>query len=91
MIIIAGETSQGKALRMDEKILTPNGWVLNKDIKVGDKVASIDGEKSIVLGVYPQGMKDIYKMTFTDGRVAFQAEIICGKLVHLLSRVETVF
>ncbi len=73
LIIIAGETSQGKALRMDEKILTPNGWVLNKDIKVGDKVASIDGEKSIVLGVYPQGMKDIYKMTFTDGRVAFSS------------------
>lgn len=73
LVIIAGETSQGKALRMDEKILTPNGWVLNKDIKVGDEVASIDGEKSIVLGVYPQGMKDIYKMTFTDGRVAFSS------------------
>lgn len=73
LIIIAGETSQGKALRMNEKILTPNGWILNKDIKVGDEVASIDGEKSVVLGVYPQGVKDIYKMTFADGRVAYSS------------------
>lgn len=73
LIIIAGETSQGKALRMNEKILTPNGWILNKDIKVGDEVASIDGKKSVVLGVYPQGVKDIYKMTFADGRVAYSS------------------
>lgn len=73
LIIVAGETSQGKALRMNEKILTPNGWILNKDIKVGDEVCSVDGEKSFVTGVFPQGVKDIYKMTFSDGRVAYSS------------------
>ena len=73
LVIVAGETSQGKALRMNEKILTPNGWILNKDIKVGDEVCSVDGEKSFVTGVFPQGVKDIYRMTFSDGRVAYSS------------------
>jgi len=71
LIIIAGETSFGKALRMDEPILTPKGWVPNKDIKVGDYVCSIDGEESKVLGVYPQGLKPMYCITFSDGRKSY--------------------
>lgn len=70
LIIIAGESSQGKALRMNELILTPTGWVQNKDLKVGDEVASVDGEPSFVVGVYPQGVKDMYRISFTDGRTA---------------------
>ena len=70
LIVIAAESSQGKALRMDEKILTPNGWVLNRDLKIGDEVASVDGSPSFIEGIYPQGEKDIYKITFSDGRTA---------------------
>lgn len=68
LIILGGRPSMGKALRMDAKILTPNGWVLNKNIKVGDDVASIDGEKSNVIGVFPQGVKPMYRVNFIDGR-----------------------
>ena len=74
LIIVAADSSQGKALPMDAKILTPNGWVKNKDIKLGQEVCSIDGEKSYVTGVFYKGVKPMYKIRFSDGR-----EVVCCK------------
>lgn len=94
LIIIAGESSQGKALRMDELILTPTGWVKNRDLKVGDEVASVDGKPSYVVGVYPQGIKNMYRITFTDGRTAVCSgdhlwEVFGNPSFHGKSRVMT--
>lgn len=57
----------GKALAMDAKVLTPNGFVRNDSLKVGDKVISGRGTVSTVLGVYPQGKKPMYDVVFDDG------------------------
>lgn len=65
--LIFGTTGAGKALKMNEKIHTPNGWVKNKDIKVGDTVSTPFGNSGVV-GVYPQGDLDLYKIEFSDGR-----------------------
>jgi replicative DNA helicase len=67
-VIISARASIGKAQPLNAKIKTVDNWKLMKDIVVGDKLASIDGNESIVQGVYPQGEKDIYKVTFSDGR-----------------------
>jgi hypothetical protein len=56
----------GKALKMDSKIYTPKGWVYNKDIQVGDEILGKDGRTQNVLGVYPQGLRPTYKVTFND-------------------------
>jgi replicative DNA helicase len=37
-------------------------------LEVGDALASIDGTPSIVTGIYPQGVKQVYRVTFSDGR-----------------------
>ena len=66
-IQIAGERGAGKALSVNEKILTPNGWAKNGEIKIGDYVIGSNGKKTKVLGTYPQGLKDIYEVTFIDG------------------------
>ena len=58
----------GKALSLDTKILTPKGWIKNKDIKIGDYVIGRDGQPTRVLGVFPQGITDTYKVIFNDGR-----------------------
>lgn len=58
----------GKAVDLDTKILTPTGWVKNRDIKVGDYIIGQDGKPTRVTGVYPQGVTDTYKVMFTDGR-----------------------
>ena len=58
----------GKAVTLDTKILTPRGWVLNRDIKVGDFVIGKNGQPTKVLGVFPQGVTETFKVIFADGR-----------------------
>lgn len=57
----------GKAQPLYSKVLTPNGFVEMGSIRVGDTVISGSGKPSRVLGVYPQGKKPIYELTFDDG------------------------
>jgi replicative DNA helicase len=68
LIIVAGRPSMGKAQPLDAKIKTSFGWKKMQDIMVGDHLAAIDGIPSLVTGVYPQGIKKIYEVIFSDGR-----------------------
>ena len=43
-----------------------NGYKKMKDILVGDKLIDGLGNSTIVTGIYPQGIKPIYKITFSD-------------------------
>lgn len=70
--ILSGANQSGKSQPVDELVLTPTGWVKMGDIKVGDYVIGSDGEATRVVGVYPQGERDIYKITFHNG-----AEVRC--------------
>jgi phosphate starvation-inducible protein PhoH len=65
-VICTGPAGSGKALSMDSKIYTPNGFILNKDIKVGDVICTPNGT-SKVTGVFPQPIKELFKITFNDG------------------------
>jgi replicative DNA helicase len=68
LVIVAGRPSMGKAQPLDAKVLTPHGWKAMGDLAVGDAVASIDGRASIVTGVFPQGEREVFEVTFSDGR-----------------------
>lgn len=59
----------GKAQPMNSKILTPSGWKRMGDMQVGDTVISVDGKPTRVNGVYPQGKKEIFEVTFSDGSI----------------------
>ena len=61
-----GPAGTSKAQPIDTPILTPNGWVVMGDIKVGDEVISQDGNPTKVTGVFPQGEKEIWELTFSD-------------------------
>ncbi len=63
----SGAAGSGKAQPLDAKILTPSGWKLMGNIQVGDSVINSQGHSSRVTGVYPQGLKDVYRVIFTDG------------------------
>lgn len=67
--LIFGSTGAGKALRNEEDILTPKGWVKNKSISVGDYVVRPTGEYTEVIGVYPQGISQLYNFELEDGRM----------------------
>ncbi|MDZ7736389.1 MAG: replicative DNA helicase [Gammaproteobacteria bacterium] len=68
LIIVAGRPSMGKAQPLDARVRTLDGWKKMGELKFGDHLASIDGRPSHVAGIYPQGRKDIYRITFSDGR-----------------------
>lgn len=71
--IINAVAGSGKALKNGTGVLTPDGFVPIESLSVGDLVASDDGKFYPVTGVFPQGLKDAYKLTFSDGN-----EIICS-------------
>lgn len=69
MGVINGDQMRlGKALRKGTPILKYDlGWHPIETIKVGDFITSKNGEKTKVLGFYPQGKKQVYEITFSDG------------------------
>lgn len=66
LIEFYGEEHGGKALPLDCDILTPTGYKKMRDVKVGDTIISGCGKKTTVIGVYPQGVKPMYRITFSD-------------------------
>lgn len=61
----------GKALVNGSLVLTDKGYRPIETLKVSDKVYGQDGAKSTVLGVYPQGKKDVYSVTFSDNKTIY--------------------
>lgn len=43
-------------------------WKRHGDLVVGDYVFARDGSPTKILGVFPQGERDVYRVTFGDGR-----------------------
>lgn len=72
--LFIGNTGSGKAQPLSTKIPTPTGYKLMGDLKVGDKVFGSNGESTLIEGVFHQGEKDVYKITFGDGRTAMSTE-----------------
>ncbi len=58
---------RGRAQPRFTNVLTPDGWRPIGDLQVGDLVIGSNGEPTPVLGVYPQGEKDVYRVTAQDG------------------------
>jgi superfamily II DNA or RNA helicase len=68
--LIAG-TGAGKAQPLTSKVLTPGGYKLMGELDVGDQVTGKDGGIYRVTSIHPQGEKEVYKVTFTDGSSTF--------------------
>ncbi|MGH7279333.1 MAG: replicative DNA helicase, partial [Candidatus Rokuibacteriota bacterium] len=67
-IIIAGRPSMGKAQPLDARIKTVAGWKRMGELRLGDELASVDGRRSRVSGIFPQGLQQTYRVAFSDGR-----------------------
>lgn len=65
--ILADDMGLGKFLPVKTPVYTPSGTKKIGDISVGDKVIGSDGKPHNVIGVFPQGVKETYKITFNDG------------------------
>lgn len=70
-VLVISCAGAGKAQPNWTKIPTPNGWTTLGEIKVGDFVFDRYGNPTKVLGVFPQGVIDCYKVTLSDGRSTY--------------------
>ncbi len=67
-LLLALATGRGKALPLSTPIRTLGGWSTMGDVDLGDKIIGRDGKATKVTGIYPQGMRTMYLITFEDGR-----------------------
>lgn len=65
----------GKALLDSELIYTPHGSKKIGFADIGDIIYGDDGKLTTIMGVYPQGFVDTYKVAFEDGR----SVVCCGQ------------
>lgn len=72
-LLFAGATGVGKCCVDHTMVPVWNedgsvAWKRHGDLVVGDYVFARDGSPTKVLGVFPQGERDVYRVTFGDGR-----------------------
>jgi phosphate starvation-inducible PhoH-like protein len=58
---------RGRAQPLGQPVLTPSGFRPIGSLRVGDLVIGSDGLPTPVLGVYPQGRKEIFRVRAQDG------------------------
>ena len=63
-----GILAAGKEQPLDSQVLTPNGFMKMRDIKVGSKIVTPFDSIANVTAIFPQGIKDVYEFVLSDGR-----------------------
>src|SRR5437867_2787174 len=58
---------RGRAQPLTSSVLTPEGFRPIGSLQAGDLVMGSDGRPTMVLGVFPQGRKEVFRVTFSDG------------------------
>lgn len=66
---------RGRAQPLTSNVLTRLGWREIGSLSAGDHVIASNGQPTKVLGVYPQGRKEIFRVTATDGG----STLCCGE------------
>lgn len=65
--IFSGSRGRGKAQPLDALLYSESGYIKMRDIQIGTNLYGSDGKLHKVLGIFPQGRKPVYKISFSDG------------------------
>ena len=66
---------RGRAQPLSSQVLTPSGFRPIGKLRVGDLVVGSEGLPTPVLGVYPQGRKEVFRVRTQDGA----STLCCGE------------
>jgi phosphate starvation-inducible PhoH-like protein len=66
---------RGRAQPLSSGVLTPDGFLPIGSLQVGDLVTGSDGRPTPVIGVYPQGRKEVFRVRAQDGA----STLCCGE------------
>ena len=69
-VMIAGPAETSKAQPDDAIVFCPSGPRRIDSLAVGDEVLNADGGVGVVTGVFPRGVEEVYRLTFSDGASA---------------------
>jgi len=75
---------RGRAQPFFCQVLTPSGFRPMGNLEVGDDVIGSDGRPTPVLGVYPQGRKEVFRVRAQDGA----STLCCGEHLWAVSTPE---
>lgn len=67
LAVILAPTGVGKAQPLTSSVLTPTGYRKMGELLAGDLVIDWKGNAVKIKGIFPQGIKKNYKVTFDDG------------------------
>ena len=82
-MVRSASSGSGKALPNTCRVPTPIGWRTVGEIQPGDYLFDAFGKPTQVTSIHPQGLKEVWQVTLSDGRVAECCE------EHLWSYAET--
>jgi phosphate starvation-inducible PhoH-like protein len=66
---------RGRAQPVSNSVLTPDGFRPIGGLRVGDLVTGSDGRPTVVIGVFPQGRKEVFRVGTQDGA----STLCCGE------------
>jgi hypothetical protein len=66
LVSLTAKAGCGKAQPLDALVLTPSGYVTMGSLSIGDDIISASGEIVKVNGIFPQGVKEIFEIEFSD-------------------------
>ena len=69
-LLLDAKAGSGKAMPLSTRVKTPGGWTKLGELQEGGKVITPNGRIASIVGIYPQGVTDVYRFTFADGRTA---------------------
>ena len=72
---------RGRAQPLGSHVLAPEGFRRIGDLEVGDLVIGSEGKPTPILGVYPQGFKEIFHVRTQDGA----STLCCGEHLWAVS------
>ncbi len=69
-VTCSGHPKSGKEQPISAIVYTPNGPKPIGELMIGEHVCTNDGSSAEILAIYPQGIKDVYRISFSDGTFA---------------------
>ena len=89
IVTIAGEPGLGKEVPVYTNVFTENGKKMIGELKIGDRIFGKNGGLTTVIGVFPQGEKEIWKMHFSEGTVSECGEEHLWEIIDYKGNVRT--
>ena len=85
-LVLYGHIAFGKGNAYTERIYTPNGYILGKDVEVGTVVCTPNGKTAKVINTLDLPEEQVYEFVFNDGRTARVGESHNWKVFHYENR-----